>query len=116
MGDLKVLCDDCLLRLGIRAVPMTMTRPLPPVVGESYKCPCGRLYSVLQGYFSILIGQSGQEVQIVRRRTGPLCDSDHLSPMYIIKVLSAVSPERATFACPFVVCDKTRDEDVPAVA
>jgi hypothetical protein len=112
MADLQVLCDDCLRSLGISAAPMAKTKPaamegplmqLP--LGDSYLCECGRFYSTVHGYFSFV-----EDRGVVRNQTQARCNSDHLSPMYMTKVLS---PEKATFACP--KCGKTRDEDVRSI-
>src|SRR5438067_616293 len=71
MLDRNVLCDDCLLNLGVTAVPMTKTDPLAVgggpgtkiPLGDSYACGCGRLYGSIDGYFTFVEGTG-----VVRRR------------------------------------------------
>lgn len=110
MPNQTVLCDDCMLNLGIQAVPMVKTDPLScdssfssVPFGDAYICRgCGRFYGSKEGYFSFVEGQG-----MSRIRTHPRCNSEHSTTMYLTQVLW---PRRARFACP--TCGRTVEDDL----
>ena len=115
MGSLQVVCDDCLVNLGISTIHMNgpelmmiygpmMEGPL----GDTYTCSCGRFYSVILGYFNFVRGKG-----MTRQRPIPRCESPlgKLEPLYVKKPL----PEsRALFACP--ACGQEQENNLHRIS
>lgn len=116
MQNLKVVCDECLVKDGIRFVSMNgpqdsllLSGPFSSVpLGSAYQCGgCGRGYGTIIGYFTM---QNG--VGVTRVRSNPRCHEDgcRYNPMYIKAPASTAGP--VTFACP----DCGHEEQYEAVA
>jgi len=115
MESLHVVCDDCLVNLGISRIHMNgpelmmiygpmMEGPL----GDTYTCPCGRFYSVILGYFNFISDQG-----MTRQRPVPRCESalGKLEPLYVRKPLSE---GRALFACP--ACGQEQENNLHRIS
>ena len=111
MPVLAVLCDRCFVSSGLTE-PMSATASLEirenqhelhAPLGDSYRCNCGRWYSVLGGYFNFTEG-----VGPTNTRTGPRCARPQHTEEFIMYLQSG---DRATrqgyFACPR--CSQTKE-------
>jgi hypothetical protein len=112
MTERHILCDECFLNYGISATPMAKTGPLSVTapgaefpLGDSYQCPCGRYYSSIHGYFTLIKGSG-----VSRMRSHPRCASEDLRPLYLTQGLSR---GRGKFVCP--ECGKEREEEVSGI-